>query len=274
MRVTIVGSGTLLPDDDRRSAAHLVEGRGFTLLLDCGSGTVHGLARDGLPWQGITHLALSHYHTDHTGDLAAILWAMHHGVPGGRRTPLVVLGPRGLRRLLEGLALAHGEWLREPGFELRAVELPPSGRYTDPEAGFTLSAHPVPHTPDSVAWRLDTEEGTLGYTGDTGPHPPLGGFFSGVDLLVAECALPDEAAPENHLTPSSVAAIAGEAGPGLLVLTHLYPELDLVRLPDLVRAAGYTGKVLVGWDGLRIDLDPGGASAPDPGVPAGPSILE
>jgi ribonuclease BN (tRNA processing enzyme) len=271
VRVTILGSGTLLPDDDRRSAAHLVEGDRFSVLLDCGSGTLHGLARHHLPWQGITHLALSHYHTDHIGDVAPLLWALHHGVPGGRRAPLALLGPAGLERVMAGLETAHGEWLATPGFPVNRVELERGEGWRDPERDLWFRSFPVPHTPESVAWRLDAPGGSVGYTGDTGPCPPLGEFMRGVDVLIAECALPDDAAPENHLTPATVAGIAAAAAPRKLILTHLYPELDMLRLPDLVRDRGYTGEILVGWDGLRIENRAPMSTPRDPGLPEGPS---
>jgi ribonuclease BN (tRNA processing enzyme) len=260
VRLTILGSGTLLPDDDRRSAAHLVEAQGVRLLLDCGSGTLHGLQRWGVPWRELTHVILSHFHTDHFGDLAPLLWALKHGVPEGRDDPLVLLGPRGLRRVLEALAAAHGEFVLDPGFPVEVVELEPRGRWVDGDKGLSLRTHPARHTPEALAIRVETEENALGYTGDTGPLAELAGFFQGVELLVCECALADGTDLEVHLTPSSAAALARDAAPEVLVLTHLYPEVDGGRLPDLMEEMGYRGDVHVARDGMRFSL-PGRSGA-------------
>ena len=89
----------------------------------------------------------------------------------------------------------------------------------------------------------------MGYTGDTGPEPALGSFFRGVDVLVSECAYADPPPSASHLSPSSVAAMARSAQPEVLVLTHLYPPLDSVSAPRLVREAGYSGKVVCARDG-------------------------
>jgi ribonuclease BN (tRNA processing enzyme) len=254
LRVTILGSGTLLPDDRRRSPGHLVEGPRAGILLDCGSGTLHGLEREGKDWFGITHVVLSHFHTDHTGDLAPLLWAWKNG-GGDRPAPdRVLLGPSGLERVMKAMADAFGDHVFEPGGHLDLVELEGEARWDDLRCGLTLRCRPTPHTPESVAWRVETEEGTVGYSGDTGPSAELGAFFRDVDLLIAECALPDEKATAGHLTPRSAAELAVAADPGALVLTHFYPGVDTARLPDLIRAGGYTGAVHAGYDGLGIDV--------------------
>ncbi len=261
VRLTVLGSGTLLPDPLRQSPAHWVEAGDARVLLDCGSGALHALGRHGLEWRRLSHLVISHFHTDHVGDVAALLWALHHG-PGildgdSRSEPLTVLGPPGTRRFLEALAGAHGKWILEPGFPVRIVEPGREGRHDDPDRELHLRCHPTPHTDVSVAWRLETPAGTMGYTGDTGPSDALGGFLGGCDLLVAECAVSDEVHMETHLSPSSVASLARRADPGLLLLTHPYPSVDPVRLPDLLRKAGYDGWAVTAWDGTAVELEDG-----------------
>lgn len=266
-RFTVLGSGTLLPDDGRRSPAHLLEGPGLRALLDCGSGTLHGLDRHGADWRGLTHVVFSHYHADHIGDLAPLLFALKHGIRPGRDDPLTILGPPGLRDVLEGLRRAFGEFVEDPGFPLRVRELGREASWDRGDGVVRLRLRPTPHTEGSVAQRWEIGGRVAGYTGDTGPDPGLGDFFAGADLLVAECSVPDDSAMDTHLTPSDVAEIARAAQPGLLVLTHAYPPLVPGALPDLVRRAGYTGRVEAGRDGLAVTLDPGGPSlgGPDPG---------
>lgn len=258
-----MGSGTLLPDDSSRSAGHLIEDGRVRILLDCGSGVLHGLARDGKDWAGISHIALSHFHTDHVGDLAPLLWAFRHGIPAGRELPLTVLGPVGLAGFLRALAGAHGDYVLEPGYPLNVVEIPRKGRWTDPAGDLTVLTHPARHTPEAVALRIELPGGVVGYTGDTGPEPELGAFFERADVLIAECAVPDPTDLDLHLSPESLAVIARGARPRLLVATHLYPDLDPDAVPDLVERAGYTGRTVIGRDGLRIRL---GSAEPEVSV--------
>lgn len=259
MRITILGSGTLLPDRRRHSAAHWVEWNGVGLLLDCGAGTVHGMDRWDVPWRQITHLALSHFHVDHTGDVAALLFALKHGLADGRPEPLVILGPPGIRRFVDRLSDAHFGYLADPGFLVKVVEISREGAWADPAGRFALLAHPTPHTERSVAYRVEAPEGVVGYTGDTGPSPSLGRFLQGSAAMIAECSLTDPPEMDAHLSPATLAELAREAEPDLLVVTHLYPPLDPDAVAGLVRDAGYEGEVVVAWDGTTVDVEGGTA---------------
>src|SRR4051794_33700216 len=136
MRLVVLGSGTLLPDELHRSPSHWVEHGDLRLLLDCGSGALHAMSRERLWWKGLTHIALTHFHTDHTGDLAAVLFALEHGVRPARAERLTILGPRGLRSRLEGLARAHGPFILEPKFPLDVVELESGAAYAAADGSF------------------------------------------------------------------------------------------------------------------------------------------
>ncbi len=264
LRVGIVGAGVLLPNDVLRSSGHWVSAEAgpageapFRLLLDCGSGTLHGMARDALPWGELTHIVVSHFHADHIGDLAPVVWALRWGLRGTRTRPLHILGPEGLEMRMHGLAAGFGSWLLDPGFPVRVHEVVPGARWREEATGLELVAHAALHSPEALAWRLEARGASVGYTGDTGAFEPLGPFFEGVELLVAECALPDPDTTGIHLTPMGLAALAERARPGLLVPVHFYPELDVEALPDLLVAAGYSGPLEVGRDGLGLAVGPG-----------------
>jgi ribonuclease BN (tRNA processing enzyme) len=220
------------------------------LLIDCGPGALHHLARFALPWERLTHLALTHFHTDHIGDLPALLFALRYTLAAPRQDTLTIIGPAGTRALLERLAAAFGAYVLEPGFPLVVEEIDGGSRLAL-APGVELRAAPTPHTAASVAYRLETPAGALGYTGDTGASEALGEFFGGVHFLLAECSLPDDHAMETHLTPKRVAALAHRARPARLLLTHLYPPLERRPVPALVRAGGWGGPVEVVEDGFR-----------------------
>ena len=75
----------------------------------------------------------------------------------------------------------------------------------------------------------------------------------GADTLLIECSTPDDAPVPGHLTPSTAARMAREAGVRRVVLTHLYPAVDDGRLPEEVQR-GFDGEVFVAHDGLRLTL--------------------
>lgn len=257
MKLTVVGSGTLLPSADRASPCHYLEGSGGgegpRILLDCGSGGLHGLARLGLPWTRLSHVALSHFHADHIGDLAPLLFALKHGARRSGDEPLRLLGPTGIRSLHRRLADAFGEFVLDPGFPVEVEELAPGGALPL-DGGCELRCGDTLHTEESVAYRIDGPEGAFGYTGDAGYTDELAAFLTGVDVLVAECGIEDPPALDTHLSPSGVARLAMVARPGVLVLTHAYPPLEPETLPARVRAAGYEGEVVAAADGLTVPV--------------------
>jgi len=254
VKIWIVGSGTLVPDTRHGAPAHWIEIPGASILLDCGGGTVRTLAGLGLNWAGVSHILLTHFHTDHVGGLAPLLFALKHGLPSKRDDPLTVLGPKGLKAHLLALATAHGSHVSDPGFPLLLHELTPGEPWQDPSGAFEVRTIGTRHTPESLGIRLEAGPDCLGYTGDTGPFSGLSSFFRACPLLIAECSHPDGWIGENHLTPSTLASLASEAGVGTLVPVHAYPTLDVETLPERLAEAGFTGRVLPGRDGLCLRL--------------------
>lgn len=273
MRVTVLGSGTLLPDAERHSAAHHVSFGEASVLLDCGSGTVHGLARHGIDWERLTHVAVTHYHPDHVGDLSALMFALRGRASARERAggvaeaselgPLTLLGPPGFRAYVGRAASALGAHVLDPKRPLRVEELSPGAVFEDPEHGFRLEAHPTPHTEESVALRLSADMGTAGYTGDTGPSGDVAAFLRGAEVLISECAWAEQGQGPGHLAPEDVVELARTARPELLILTHVYPPMTPGEAARRV-GAGYGGTVVAGRDGLGASKGPEGWTV-DPG---------
>jgi ribonuclease BN (tRNA processing enzyme) len=251
MRLTVLGTGTIAFSADRSCASYYVEAGSAKLLMDCGSGTTRRLAELGIPWQDITHVALTHFHIDHHGDLPTIIFAGKYGQLPPRSTPLDIIGPVGTLDLLSRLAGAYGEWVTAPGYLIRVTELDP-GASIDLGAA-VLACTKVPHTPESIAYSITEGSHRLVYSGDTGVSPEFAEWARGCDLLVLECSLPTSMAIVEHLTPEQCGEMARLAEPRQLVLTHLYPPVELVDIPALV-GAGYKGALVIARDGYRAEL--------------------
>ena len=262
--VTVVGSGTLVPDGARGSAAHHVRTDRASILLDCGSGTLHALDRLGIDWRTLTHIAVTHYHYDHVGDLPALLIALEHGVTTPREAPLELLGPVGLGAYLRGVSEALGIDFLEQAFPVTVTELAPGRDVADAPSGVTWRAHAARHTEESIALVIEAEDGTVAYTGDTGPSEPLAEALAGAHVLVAECSHPDPPPTDLHLTPDTLAAFAAVARPELLVVTHVYPSQ---RPRDVVSRISerHPGRVVAAEDGLVVRIRPGGTTVDLPG---------
>lgn len=249
--LVVVGCGTAAPDGERVCSGYWLETPGTRMLLDCGAGIVHNMARFGLAWPDLTHLVLTHFHNDHIGDVPMLLFALKYGLARPRRAPLEVIGPVGTRQRLAGMASAFGAHVRDPGFPLAVHEVDEGASHNAGDV--VLATCRTPHTASSLAYRAQAPGWTLGYTGDTGPSDGVGDFMRGVDTLIAECSLPDDQAMDIHLTPRSLADIARRARPGRLVVSHVYPQLDRASVPQQLTAHGWQGRTVMAADGLRLD---------------------
>jgi ribonuclease BN (tRNA processing enzyme) len=252
MTLTLVtaGTGTVAPSATRTGPAHWVERGDVRLLMDCGAGTIHRLAQFALGWDRVSHIALTHFHPDHFGELPALLFALRHAAK--RVDPLVIVGPAGTVRLLRGLAEGFGDWVLDPGYPIGILDVQ-AGEPFPLSSDVMLEVHPTPHTAESVALAVTAPEGRLVYTGDTGPSDDLAAWAGDCDLLLAECSLPDDHTVEGHLSPRSVGRLAADARAARLVLTHFYPPTEQLDLCRLV-AQHYAGPVALANDGDRFEL--------------------
>jgi ribonuclease BN (tRNA processing enzyme) len=251
VRLTVVGSGTISLSATRGCAAYLLDAGDVHLLMDCGPGAAHTMARHGMDWWGVTHIALTHWHLDHIGDLPTLIFAWRHARVQPRTAPLTIIGPPGTRDLLARWAAALGDWLLIPGFPLEIVEpLLEAPLALSPEV--MLTSRSVPHTAESVAYSVECDGRRLVYTGDTGDDPALGAWAAGCNVLLAECSLPESMAVPIHLTPTQTGALALAANPQVLVLTHLYPPMDEIDICAEI-ATHWNGRTVVGTDGFVLD---------------------
>ena len=252
MKLTILGSGTVVPDGARNSAGFFVEFPGARIMLDCGAGTVHALPRYDLSWEEMTHLFISHFHVDHAGELASLFFAFKWGMRNPRAESFTLLGPQGLDRIMEGLKHAFGEKLFEPKFPVDLRMLAP-GEGIEIGEGGQLSVAKTPHTEESLAVRIESQGRSLCYTGDTDYSQELSRFFSKADLLISECSFWERREGIPHLAVRDVAKIAADAGVARLLVTHFYFDVDEFELKRELES-GYSGEVVIARDGMSIDI--------------------
>ena len=253
MRFTALGTGTISLSAARSCSGYLLETGDVRLLVDCGTGITRRLAERGPSWQTITHVAISHFHIDHHGDLPSLIFAWKYGFLPPRSAPVDVIGPVGTADLFTRLAAAYGEWVTAPGFPLTIHEIGPSDTFALP-GGLRLSCHPVPHTPESVAYSMERNGRRIVYTGDTGPSEALAAWARECDLLVCECSLPTGMHIPEHLTPEQCGDLAASAAPKHLALTHFYPPVEHVDVRALV-GARFAGPVTLARDGWYFDFE-------------------
>ncbi len=252
MRLTILGSGTVVPDGARNSSGYFVEAGDARIMMDCGAGTVPALARYNLPWEQMTHLFISHFHVDHCGELASLFFAFDHGMRSKRAEALTLIGPQGLDRVISGLKEAYGSKLFEPKFPVNLQMIAP-GQHVSLTADCSLSVTKTPHTKESLAARIETEAGAICYTGDTDYSEEVARFFNKASLMISECSFRERRKGISHVSVKDVARMATLADVARLVVTHFYFDVNEDELKQELRK-DFSGEIMIGRDGLSIDV--------------------
>src|SRR5919112_3990596 len=97
MKLVVLGSGTSVPHPQRASSAHWLETTRGTILLDVSAAAVHRMAQENLDWVNLDAVWVSHFHLDHVGGLAPLLFGTKHAPQTkGRCKPLLIYGGGGL----------------------------------------------------------------------------------------------------------------------------------------------------------------------------------
>ena len=96
IEITLLGTGSPLPNPDRAGPATLVRAGDATLLVDCGRGVVMRLTAAGVLPIGLSAVLLTHLHSDHITDLNDVITT--HWVMSPAPTPLRITARRAPRR--------------------------------------------------------------------------------------------------------------------------------------------------------------------------------
>jgi ribonuclease BN (tRNA processing enzyme) len=253
MKITILGSGTCVPSLTRSSCALLAETGGDKLLFDIGPGVMRRLLEAGAGIHDISHVFLSHFHPDHTGELVSFLFANKYPDENQRKIPLTLCGGKGFTNFFRQLKSIYTEWIDLSG-KLRLLELTAIGRDARQFDNFKLETIPVNHREESIAYKIISPDSTtMVYSGDTDYSENLISLAENADLFVCECALPDPLKVIGHLTPSLAGKIAHEARVKKLVLTHFYPECDGADIEAQCRKT-YSGLLVLAEDLMTFEL--------------------
>ena len=269
-RIVLLGTGNPGPLPDRSGPATAIVVNDTAYLIDFGPGVVRRSAAAFLD-KGIKALEptklrvafVTHLHSDHTvgyPDLIFTPWTI------GRRVPLEVYGPKGLRAMTEHLLEAYRvdiETRTNPdgnqrgfpeGHNVNLHEIGPGVVYKD--ANVTVTAFATKHAMESYGYRFDTPDRSIVISGDTNPTQATIDACRGCDVLIHEAHTPawlatrpdtfQRFAAKYHTTTTQLAELARQAKPRLLILYH-YSSLSPEELFDEMLAR-YPGHFVVGRD--------------------------
>jgi len=254
LSVTILGSGTCVPSLRRSACSALIRTGDNILLFDTGAGTMRRLLEAGVEIYDVSFVFYSHFHPDHTGELASFLFSNKYPDESRRKRPLTLTAGSGFVEFFENLKRLYGHWIELDYGLLNIVEFDNTHGDEHQYDDFKVETLPMEHNPESIGYRVTGSGGTsVVYSGDTDYSDHLVTLAKDADLLICESALPDELKVKGHLTPSRAGEIAARANVGKLVLTHFYPECDGVDIERECRKT-YAGPLVLAEDLMEIEI--------------------
>jgi len=240
--VRFVGSGDSFGSGGRFQTCIVVDGPRSRFAIDFGTSSLIALAQQGIEHNSLDAILLTHLHGDHCGGVPFLL--IDAMLAAKRTRPLVIAGPRDLRRRMDQIreALFPGSHVMTPKFPLTWIEMEPG----TPHAVLDLVVTPEParHTAETnpTAVRVEVADKVIAYTGDTEWTDDVARVARGADLFIAECYFYDKPV-KWHLNYQTIAALRQSLGAKRVVLTHMSDEM-LARAADVPEECAYDGLVV------------------------------
>ena len=278
-RLILLGTGGgPRPRKENKSASNALIVNGVLYVVDCGNGVALQLAAARVPLPTLRHVFITHQHSDHNADYGNLIWLSW---ASGLRTRVDTWGPPPLEKMTrlflemnaydidiriedEGRVplapLIHAHDVSEPGLVMQDENV---------KVTCTLVEHP-PVKP-ALAYRFDTADRGIVFSGDTHRSDALVKLAQGADVLVHEALyvpgvdrlvarVPNASTLRKHLLDSHTTAedcgrVATAAGVKTLVLSHLVPADDpLVTEQMWIDAARtqFKGEIVVARDLMEL----------------------
>jgi ribonuclease Z len=278
IEVTLLGTGSPIPDANRAGPSTLVRAGGQTFLVDCGRGVQQRLTAAGTGANALTALLLTHLHSDHIADLGDVIITRWVSTFTPDPAPLPIIGPPGTAEVVDntlkafgfdiGYRIAHHADLNSPP----PVEV---FEYTDGPVwdrdGVQIRVAPTDHRPvaPTIGFRVEHAGASVVLAGDSVPCETLDTLASGAGALVHTVIRKDliDAMPmqrirdicDYHSSVEQAAATAARAGVGLLILTHYVPAIAPGTEDEwrALAATAFDRQIEVGDDLHRVEVHPG-----------------
>ncbi len=135
--VCLLGTGGMMPLPYRWLTSLMMRYNGQSILIDCGEGTQVAMKEKGWSPNPIDIICFTHYHADHISGLPGMLLTMGNA---DRTEPLLMIGPKGLQRVVNALRVIAPEL----PFEIQFIELEEAKQRIQFD-GFYIDAFKVNH---------------------------------------------------------------------------------------------------------------------------------
>ncbi len=278
IEVTLLGTGSPIPDAKRAGPSTLVRAGDQTFLVDCGRGVLQRTAALGVGANNLSALLLTHLHSDHIADLGDVLITRWVSNFAPELAPLPIIGPPGTAEVVESTLKAfsldigyriahHADLTTPPRVEVEEV----TDGVVWGHDGVQVRVAPTDHRPvaPTVGFRVEHGGASVVLAGDTVPCPTLDELAAGAGALVHTAIRKDLIEPmpiprirdvcDYHSSVEQAADTAARADVGILILTHYVPAIQPGQEQEwrALAASVFDRQIEIGDDLHRVEVHPG-----------------
>lgn len=195
-------------------------------------------------------ILVSHWHTDHMGDLPVLIEAM---TDGGKKDKGYLIGNQSVIKGYDNfgplnhyhLSLPKKVIELEPGKEIELKGVKVQG---------TVARHQEPKT---IGFKFKTKDKVISYTSDTGLFDRLIEDHQDSDILIVNVGLPDRIKAKTYLCTEDATRFIKETKPKLAIITHFGIRMIKANpIKEAKRVQRDSGvKTIAAKDGLRLNLE-------------------
>ena len=253
MKLTILGSGTFVPELNRNCPGYLVEIGNEKIIFDFGRGTIHNLLKLKINLYELDKIFITHMHTDHSSELPSFISFIFDNPEKKRlKDRYTIYGPDGTKKILTRLLESFNIDKHKNIGRIQIKEL----SNKDIVMGIDCKIKPfkVKHGGDlnCLSYRIESKKKVLFYLGDSAYSEELIKGCQNSDVAILEATLPEKWKSKEHLTGKEAGKLATESNVKNLIITHVANTY----LPEVKRdiRKEYRGKFSIAKDLMRINI--------------------
>ncbi len=220
MELIILGTSGGYAAKNDGCASYLLKINDKYFLIDTGPGALSYL-QNFIDYTQIDSVFISHLHADHISDIYTLRFAIFYAQGLDRmKKPVQIYMPETPAETFNYISSSIKE-----EFSIKVIKNNFNLETDDIKISFLKVKHPV----ETYAMRFDNENSSFVYTADTSYFDELVTFSRDADLILADSTFinkDQDKETTGHMTASTAAKLAKEAGAKKLVLTHIWPEND------------------------------------------------
>lgn len=253
MKLTILGSGTFVPELERSCSSYLLEKGDEKILFDFGRGSIRNLLKLKISLHEISNIFISHMHADHISELIPFTQLILDFPEKNKlKEKYVIYGPEGIKKDLNKVFEGFGFNKSKLKGRIKIIEMRDSQEIKLND--FIIQAFGVVHSKSGkcLAYRINEGDKLICYSGDSTNCERLKKACKNVDMGIIEATTSDQWGLPCYLDGISLGILAQESKIRGLVVTHVANSyLNQVK-KDIKK--NYLGKLSIAKDLMEIKI--------------------